>query len=239
MTIDLGAINASWYDAATRLASLQPGARWRDVYADLLATHNVSVTGGRDGDVGVGGFLLGGGISYHTGANGFGCDTVRGFEVVLADGRVVYADASSHAELFTALKGGGGNFGVVTRFDVEAMPAEEIAYGQSVVAVEHSDAVVENVVRFTGDAEQRPWDHLITMYMFTPEADESRILSIRVNARGDMDTTAFAGVQGIPSLTSSWERMSLAAAANASQLASGYRYVLSSPPPPLPSVLLL
>ncbi|KAF2450321.1 FAD-binding domain-containing protein [Karstenula rhodostoma CBS 690.94] len=221
VTIDLGHMNNSWYDAETKVASLEPGAHWRDIYANLLAKYNVTVTGGRDGDVGVGGFLLGGGISYHTGTNGFGCDTVVNYEVVLANSTIVNANAHENADLFKALKGGGPNFGIVTRFDVEAQPAVDLAYGQIIVMEEHSDAVLKNLVAFTDKVEERPHDHMFVLYEHSPDINGSIILSVTVNTQGDMNTTSFDGARAIPAVSSSWETTSLAAAANTSQLASG------------------
>lgn len=221
ITIDLGHMNSSSYDPGSKIASLEPGSRWRNTYRDLLDKYNVTVTGGRDGDVGVGGFLLGGGISYYTGTNGFGCDTTVNYEVVLANGTIIQANASENTDLFVALKGGGSNFGVVTRFDVEAMPAIDLAYGQHIVASNYSDAVINNVVDFTEKVASFPHDHLITLYIHQPSSSETFILSIRANTEGNINTTAFDGLQKIPAITSSWNTSSLADAANASQLDSG------------------
>jgi len=88
VTIDLSALNTTAYDVAANVASIGAGSRWRDVYAELYR-YGVAVAGGRDGDVGVGGFLLGGGISYYSGRVGMGCDSVINFEVVLANGSVI------------------------------------------------------------------------------------------------------------------------------------------------------
>lgn len=81
------------------------------------------VAGGRERDVAVAGFLLGGGTSLYTCRGGFGCDQVINFEVVLADGKIVQANRDEHVDLFKVLKGGGNNFGIVTRFDMQAFPA--------------------------------------------------------------------------------------------------------------------
>lgn len=81
------------------------------------------VAGGRERDVAVAGFLLGGGTSLYTCRAGFGCDQVVNFEVVLADGRIVQANRDEHVDLFKVLKGGGNNFGIVTRFDIQAFSA--------------------------------------------------------------------------------------------------------------------
>lgn len=216
-------MNGSWYDAEQNVASLQPGAHWRDIYTNLLDKHNVTVTGGRDGDVGVGGFLLGGGIAYYTGTNGFGCDTVVNFEVVLANGTIVQANVHENADLFKVLKGGGPNFGIVTRFDVEAMPAVDLAYGQRVVTMEHSDEMIGSVIEFTDRLAERPHDHMFILYEHSPATNGTLILSVTVNTQGDMNTTSFDRVRKVPALTSSWTKMTLAAAANASQIVSGYR----------------
>jgi FAD/FMN-containing dehydrogenase len=211
LTIDLSHMNNSWYDPSTNLASLEPGARWRNVYTNLLNTANVTVTGGRDGDVGVGGFLLGGGNSYYSGKNGFACDTVANYEVVLINGTVVRANAQENSDLYRALKGGGSNFGLVSRFDMMAIPAVDLAYGQSVIASNHSNEVIDAVVEFTDRASEQRADHLIALYMHSP-GNPDLIVAIRVNTEGDLNTTSFDTVTKIPSLKSSWARESLAAA---------------------------
>ncbi|OAG00897.1 FAD-binding domain-containing protein [Paraphaeosphaeria sporulosa] len=222
VTIDLGHMNNSWYDDGKKVASLEPGAKWRDIYAKLLEKYNITVTGGRDGDVGVGGFLLGGGISYYTGTNGFGCDVVVNYELVLANGTIANANATHNVNLFKALKGGGPNFGIVTRFDVEAMPAVDLAYGQILTSMEHSDDVVQSLIAFTEKVEERPHDHMFVLYEHSPDINGSIILSVTTNTQGNMNTTSFDGFRSIPALSSSWESTSLAAAANASQVTSGY-----------------
>ncbi|KAH7403898.1 hypothetical protein BKA64DRAFT_573975, partial [Cadophora sp. MPI-SDFR-AT-0126] len=125
VTIDLSRINSTTYDAKTSIASLGTGARWQNVY-DALEPESVLVTSGRDGSVGVGGFILGGGNSWYTARTGFACDSVVNFEVVLASGEIVNANSSSNSDLWRALKGGGSNFGIVTRFDVQAFPATNL-----------------------------------------------------------------------------------------------------------------
>lgn len=92
VTIDLGLLNSTQYDASTQTARLGPGAKWKDVFAEL-EKHGRTVVGAREAECGVGGFLLGGGNTYHTSRYGFACDNVVAYEVVLADGRIVTADA--------------------------------------------------------------------------------------------------------------------------------------------------
>lgn len=115
VTIDLQHISAVRYDAEQHLVSVGPGARWDDVFKTLEPL-GVMTTGGRSSSVGVGGLTLGGGISYFSPEHGFVCDNVHEFEVVLANGDIVTASKTSNPDLFTVLKGGNNNFGIVTNF---------------------------------------------------------------------------------------------------------------------------
>lgn len=227
VTIDLGMMNSSRYMADKGIAQVGPGAKWKNVYANLLADGNVTVTGGRDGDVGVGGFLLGGGNSYYTGRNGFGSNAVAGYEVVLANGTIVEATINQNPDLWKSLKGGLLNYGIVTRFDLETMPAVDLAYGLNVLDFNHSFEVADALVDFTNNMEQHPDDHMFILYTDDTSSGNgaTMIIPIYVNTKGDLNTTSFDKITKIPSLVSSWERMSLSAAANASQVAAGTKYV--------------
>lgn len=92
VTIDLGYLNWTQYDPDTQTARMGPGAQWKHVYAEL-ERHGRTVVGAREGECGVGGFLLGGGNTFRTPSHGFACDNVVAYEVVLADGRIITADA--------------------------------------------------------------------------------------------------------------------------------------------------
>lgn len=88
VTIDFGLMNTTAFEPATKIASIQPGSRWNQVYATLDPL-GFTVAGGRAGTVGVAGFLMGGGNSFYTSQQGFACDNVKNFEVVLASGSVI------------------------------------------------------------------------------------------------------------------------------------------------------
>jgi FAD/FMN-containing dehydrogenase len=112
LTIDLTELNAITTNEDASVARIGAGASWLDVYTHLDAL-NKTVAGGRNGGVGVGGLTLGGGISYFSPQAGFTCDSAINFELVLASGKLVNANATSRPDLFRALKGGLSNFGVV------------------------------------------------------------------------------------------------------------------------------
>jgi len=101
------------------------GARWGDV-ATTLGEHNLAITSGDTSTVGVGGLTLGGGIGWMVRKHGLTIDQLLEAEIVTADGQILTTNADQNPDLFWALRGGGGNFGVVTRFTFQAQPNEGI-----------------------------------------------------------------------------------------------------------------
>lgn len=96
-----------------------PGNRWQEVYT-RLGTQFLGTSGGRVATVGVGGLVTGGGISFFSRERGLVCDNVIEFEVVLSDASIVIANNVTNPDLWRALKGGSGNFGIVTRIKMNA-----------------------------------------------------------------------------------------------------------------------
>jgi len=103
-------------------ADIGPGARWLEV-AQALGGSGKTVVGGRIGDVGVGGLLLGGGLSYLSAQYGFASDNVVNYEAVLADGTIVNANASSNRDLYWALRGGGENNTLTSSYSNRPYPS--------------------------------------------------------------------------------------------------------------------
>ena len=110
-----------------QIAHVQAGCTWGD-FDHAASDFGLATTGGIISTTGVSGLTLGGGIGYLARAHGLSCDNLRSADVVLADGTFVTADEDSHPDLFWALRGGGGNFGVVTSMEFDLHPVDTI-YG--------------------------------------------------------------------------------------------------------------
>ncbi|KAK5659469.1 hypothetical protein OQA88_670 [Cercophora sp. LCS_1] len=132
VTIDLSLLDHVLPSGDKTTVTLGPGNTWGRVYASL-AEHGLTVAGGREGNVGVAGLILGGGMAFFTARHGLACDNVVEFEVVLGDGTVVHATRDGEfGDLFRALKGGGNNFGVVTGFRMKAIRDGPVWAGMTV-----------------------------------------------------------------------------------------------------------
>jgi FAD/FMN-containing dehydrogenase len=116
VVIDLSAMDDVHVDHASRTARVGAGATWSQVDRETQA-FGLAVTGGADSRTGVAGLTLGGGVGWLARRHGLTIDSLHSAEVVLADGRVVTASAHDHPDLYWALRGGGGNFGIVTSFE--------------------------------------------------------------------------------------------------------------------------
>lgn len=106
--------------------SVGAAADWYQVAAGIVS-HGLGAIGGRLKTIGVAGLTLGGGISYFSAKYGFAMDNVVNYQVVLASGQVVNANATSNSDLFWALKGGSNNFGIVTTFTLQTHSVPEIS----------------------------------------------------------------------------------------------------------------
>jgi FAD/FMN-containing dehydrogenase len=115
-------------DSAARIARVQAGVTWGEFDA-AAQEHGLAVTGGRVPSTGVAGLTLGAGSGWLERKHGFACDNLLEADVVTADGRFLRANANENADLFWALKGGGGNFGVVTQFTFQLHEVGPMIYG--------------------------------------------------------------------------------------------------------------
>lgn len=136
-------------------ASIEPGNTWYDVY-HTLEPENLAVIGGRVSAIGVGGLTLGGGISYFSNEYGWACDNVASFELVTASGAIVTASPQSYADLYWSLRGGGNNFGIVTKFELETIPQGLIWGGARLHLEDEFDALIDAFYNLGTNAPEDP-----------------------------------------------------------------------------------
>jgi FAD/FMN-containing dehydrogenase len=128
IVLDLAAMNGLLIDPEARTAWAQPGLTAGE-YTEAAAAHGLATPFGDTASVGIGGLTLGGGIGWLVRKHGLTIDALLAVEIVTTDGRQVTASTNSHPDLFWAVRGGGGNFGVVTRFQFRLYPVSEILGG--------------------------------------------------------------------------------------------------------------
>lgn len=146
IVIDLSALDAVELLAGRRVR-VGGGALWRQV-AETLAPHGLVISSGDTADVGVGGLTLSGGIGWLVRRHGLTLDHLRAIELVMAGGDVLRVDEHEHADLFWALRGGGGAYGVVTAFEFEAQAAPVVTFAALTFAADRADRVVPAWARF-------------------------------------------------------------------------------------------
>jgi FAD/FMN-containing dehydrogenase len=128
LVIDLALMKGLTVDAAARTARAQPGLTWSE-FDQATQAHGLATTGGLVSTTGLAGLTLGGGIGWLMRQHGLTVDNLLAAELVTADGRRVSASAAENPELFWGLRGGGGNFGVVTSFTFRLHPVGPLVFG--------------------------------------------------------------------------------------------------------------
>jgi FAD/FMN-containing dehydrogenase len=151
VVLDLSPMKTLEFDTETRIAKLGAGLMWGEVAA-TLNPHGLGLSAGDNATVGVGGLALGGGIGWFVRKYGLTVDRIRSIEVVTAEGQMVTASASEHPDLFWAMRGGGGNFGIATSFEVELHPAGMVYGGAIFYPASEAATVLPAFARYAASA---------------------------------------------------------------------------------------
>jgi len=161
VVVRLSSLTGVTVDGAARTASVVGGTLWCDVVA-AAAPYGLTALHGSAPDVAVAGYVLSGGLSFYGRRHGVAANSVRAVDVVTADGTLVHADATEHADLFWGVRGGGGNLGVVVAIELDLLPYADVYAGMLLWDRERAPEVV------------RAWT------AWTREAPESATTSLRV-----------------------------------------------------------
>lgn len=198
LLIDLGRFQEISYDAATGIVSVTPSVRGGEVLAPYLAARGRFFGGGHCPTVGVGGFLLQGGMGWNCRGWGWAAESVEAIDVVTAEGELVRADATTNADLFWAARGAGpGFFGVVTRFHLRTTPIRPVLR-QTVhmYTMDHYDAVMTWLQRT--HASVSPDVEIVAVAMAAPaelpELAGQHVLAVTGVAMSETDADAIAAL---------------------------------------------
>jgi FAD/FMN-containing dehydrogenase len=164
LLLNTSAMTSVLVDPVRRVARVAPGARWGDVLR-ATAPFGLAPLSGSSADVGVTGYTLGGGLGWLARAHGLAADSVLRARVVTADGVLRTADADHHPDLFWALRGGGGSFGVVTSLEFRLYPIATVLAG----AVTFDRSRAADVLAFYRSWIGRIPDALSTAVVLTPD----------------------------------------------------------------------
>jgi FAD/FMN-containing dehydrogenase len=168
LVIDLADLNEVQIDAENRIARVGGGATWR-LLDQAAAVHGLATTGGVISTTGVGGLTLGGGVGNLMRSYGLACDNMIGAEVVLADGSVVRTSESEHSDLLWGLRGGGGNFGVVTEFEFRLHPVTNVVGG---MLIHPRERAIDVLRHYRSACESAPDElGIFAGLMSSPEGD--------------------------------------------------------------------
>jgi len=151
VVIDLGQMRGVRVDPNAMTARAEGGATWGD-FNHATGAYGLATTGGIISTTGVAGLTLGGGIGYLCRGHGFSLDNLISADVVTADGRTVVASDRENEDLFWAIRGGGGNFGVVTSFEFALHPVDTIYGGPMFFELEHAGDVLRWYREFIANA---------------------------------------------------------------------------------------
>jgi FAD/FMN-containing dehydrogenase len=180
--IDLTEMRAIAIDPERATATVEGGVRWGELN-DAAAEHGLAVTGGAVSGTGVAGYTLGGGLGWLMAKYGLAADNLLAVELVTAEGDVLRADAGSHPDLFWALRGGGGNFGVATSFTFRLHPVETVVGG----LIAHPIDAAPALLRFYRDAVADASDDLTVFaaLVHAPDGSGAKLAALVVFHTGD------------------------------------------------------
>jgi FAD/FMN-containing dehydrogenase len=181
LMIDLSGMKSVRVDPARRTARAEAGLTWGE-YNHETQAFGLASTGGVVSTTGIAGLTLGGGLGWLMGKHGLSCDNLLSADLVTADGQFLTASADQHPDLFWGLRGGGGNFGVVTSFEYRLHPVGPVLAGM----VLHPMAKAREVLRFYRDYARSCPDALTAFAALMTSHDGDPVVAIVVGYIGDL-----------------------------------------------------
>jgi FAD/FMN-containing dehydrogenase len=182
MVIDLSEMKGIRVDAAARTVRAEAGLTWGEFDRETQK-YGLATTGGFISTTGIAGLTLGGGLGWLMRKHGIACDNLRSVEIVTADGKVRTADAAQHPDLFWAVRGGGGNFGVVTSFEFRLHPVARMLAGVVFFPLEHA----ETALRLYRDFMAQASDEVMAYGVFLTSPEGAPMFGVPVCYVGPLE----------------------------------------------------
>ncbi len=180
--IDFSRMRTARVDVGARTVRADPGCNWVDFDAENLV-HGLATTGGTVGSTGISGLTLGGGVGFLMGSYGLTCDNLISADLVTAAGEALKASADDNPDLFWGIRGGGGNFGVVTSFEYQLHPVGHLLAG---LVLYPTEAAREALELFREVAMAAP-DELTCAFAMLTVPDGPRVAAIAACYNGPLD----------------------------------------------------
>jgi FAD/FMN-containing dehydrogenase len=195
MVIDLSGMKGIRVDPARRSVRAEAGLTWGE-FDRGTQEHGLATTGGFISTTGIAGLTLGGGLGWLMRRYGLSCDNLQSVEIVTADGRVRTAGANENADLFWGVRGGGGNFGVVTSFEYRLHPVGEMLAGVVFFPLDRATGAL----RYYRDLMAAAPDELMAYAVFLTSPEGARMFAIPVCYVGPVEAaeSALSPVRSLP-----------------------------------------
>ena len=181
LMIDLSPMKSVRVNPAKRIARAEAGLTWGEYNRETQA-FGLASTGGVVSTTGIAGLTLGGGLGWLMGKHGLSCDNLLSADLVTAEGKLLTASADEHPDLFWGLRGGGGNFGVVTSFEYELHPVGSVLAGMVI----HPMAEAKKVLRFYRDFARGCPDEMLAAAALMTSPDGAPVVVIIAAYIGDL-----------------------------------------------------
>ncbi len=183
MVIDLSGMKRMQVDPTARTVQSEAGLTWGEFDRETQE-HGLATTGGFISTTGIAGLTLGGGLGWLMRKYGLSCDNLRSVEIVTADGQVRTADATENPDLFWGVRGGGGNFGVVTSFEYRLHPVGQMLAGVVFFPLEQAN----DGLRFYRDLMDSAPDELMAYAVFLTSPEGAKMFAVPVCFVGPMES---------------------------------------------------
>jgi FAD/FMN-containing dehydrogenase len=182
LMIDLSRMKSIRVDAEQRTARCEPGVTWGEFDSETQA-FGLATTGGEISATGVAGLTLGGGVGWLMGTCGLTCDNLLSVDIVTADGRLLTVSASKNQDLFWGVRGGGGNFGVVTSFEFRLHPVGQVLAGMVTYPLQKA----AEVIRFYDEFTRTSPDALDSLAGFVTSPEGERMVAVAICHNGGIE----------------------------------------------------